>query len=48
MQRFNRRRMMQETERSKDDGTRGELSMTQAQELPALELKLSEAAAQNR
>jgi len=38
---------MQETERSKDDGTRGELSMTQAQELPALELKLSEAAAQN-
>jgi len=47
MQRFNRKRLMQELERSKDSGTRGELSMTQAQELPALELKLSEAAAEN-
>jgi len=36
-----RKTAMQQAERMKDLGTRGELSMTQAQELPALELKLS-------
>jgi len=36
-----RKTAMQQAERMKDLGTRGELTMTQAQELPALELKLS-------
>jgi len=43
--RFDRKKSLQESMRSKDIGTIGELTMTQALELPALEQKLSEAAA---
>lgn len=45
LERFNKKKAVKESERSRDIGTRGELSFTQALELPALELKLTEAVA---
>lgn len=42
MERFNRRQTLKQHARTQDAGTRGELTLTQAHELPALELKLSE------
>lgn len=47
MERINRKKELKEHERSFDMGTRGELSLTQAYELPALEQKLAEAASKN-